>query len=155
MTNDVLHMEKKHYITIFVKAKVKDGQCAKNTEPNKCDGWEWRDYHQMREDFHHSSSMNGNDCSRSTQTKYFVPMRHLFETLFDPFDRRTNLVHNVQPTLPVADTMPIPDFAWPKGASVRVGVGVLIVSPKYHPKKVLIGRRKGSHGAGKTEFHVS
>ncbi len=32
---------------------------------------------------------------------------------------------------------------------VRVGVGCFVTDPITHPNKFLVGRRRGSHGAGK------
>lgn len=32
--------KKRHYVTFFYLCKVKDG-ILKNTEPHKCEGWEW------------------------------------------------------------------------------------------------------------------
>lgn len=42
-TNDFFDESGKHYITIFMKAELPDGQEVKNMEPHKCDRWEWFD----------------------------------------------------------------------------------------------------------------
>lgn len=44
-------------------------------------------------------------------------------------------------------TTPSSSAADPNHAYVRVGVGVMVLSPQDHPHSVIIGRRKGSHGA--------
>lgn len=33
--------------------------------------------------------------------------------------------------------------------AVRVGIGCFVVDPENHPGQILLGTRKGSHGAGK------
>ncbi len=47
VTNDIMHQYNKHYITIFMVADWVQGEPI-NMEPNKCDGWEWFNYDQLR-----------------------------------------------------------------------------------------------------------
>jgi len=42
-TNDYFEKEDKHYITLFMIAKIDLGE-PKNLEPEKCEGWEWFDW---------------------------------------------------------------------------------------------------------------
>ena len=41
-TNDLFEVEKRHYCTIFLRARcLNDEQEPELLEPNKCEGWEW------------------------------------------------------------------------------------------------------------------
>ena len=40
-TNDVMPVDGKHYITIFMLVRVPEGQEPQNLEPHKCAGWQW------------------------------------------------------------------------------------------------------------------
>ena len=40
-TNGVMPDDGLHYITLFVAASAPDGAVVLNTEPDKCEGWEW------------------------------------------------------------------------------------------------------------------
>ena len=40
ITNDIFEKEKKHYITLFFRAKITSGK-VKVLEPDKCESWEW------------------------------------------------------------------------------------------------------------------
>ena len=42
-TNDIMQKDRKHYITIYMKADFVSGE-AKVCEPDKCEGWEWREW---------------------------------------------------------------------------------------------------------------
>uniref|UniRef100_A0A6T7UFD1 Nudix hydrolase domain-containing protein n=1 Tax=Pyramimonas obovata TaxID=1411642 RepID=A0A6T7UFD1_9CHLO len=44
VNNNVMTTENKHYITIFMKAKVPPETEAQNMEPHKCEGWIWVKY---------------------------------------------------------------------------------------------------------------
>ena len=46
VTNDIMPQYGKHYITIFMLAKWITGE-AVNTEPHKCEGWEWVSYDEL------------------------------------------------------------------------------------------------------------
>jgi len=41
LTNDVFIEDNKHYISIFMKAELSDGQEVVNLEPQKIEAWEW------------------------------------------------------------------------------------------------------------------
>lgn len=45
-TNDYFEKEDKHYITLFMIAKIDSGE-PKNLEPEKCEGWEWFDWNNL------------------------------------------------------------------------------------------------------------
>lgn len=47
VTNDIFESENKHYITIMMKAKYKEGDIIKNMEPEKSEDWEWFDFDNM------------------------------------------------------------------------------------------------------------
>lgn len=42
-TNDIFEEEEKHYITLYIIGKYKDGE-PKVCEPDKCEGWDWFDW---------------------------------------------------------------------------------------------------------------
>jgi 8-oxo-dGTP diphosphatase len=70
-TNDVFDAESKHYITIFVRARVRAGSASlKNMEPHKCEGWSFVDWGGLRGGKH----------------PLFLPLKHAVESKgFDPF----------------------------------------------------------------------
>ena len=39
-TNDIFERDRKHYITIFVRANIASGELRK-MEPHKCEAWDW------------------------------------------------------------------------------------------------------------------
>lgn len=39
-TNDVMHLEGKHYVTVFIQASTEPGE-PQLLEPDKCKGWHW------------------------------------------------------------------------------------------------------------------
>ena len=46
VTNDIMKSERKHYVTIFMMAEIRDLAKPKNMEPHKCEGWKsysWED----------------------------------------------------------------------------------------------------------------
>ena len=47
VTNDVFKKEGKHYITIIVAARLKEGAIVKNLEPEKCREWKWFDLNDL------------------------------------------------------------------------------------------------------------
>ncbi|RUO96062.1 hypothetical protein BC936DRAFT_142691 [Jimgerdemannia flammicorona] len=51
-TNDIMTDEGKHYVTVFVQAKVigDEGARLQVMEPNKCEGWEWATWEEIRDD---------------------------------------------------------------------------------------------------------
>lgn len=42
VTNDIFDKERKHYITIFMRAEYKEGELSR-METDKCEKWEWFD----------------------------------------------------------------------------------------------------------------
>lgn len=47
-TNDMFKKENKHYITIFVKTEISEGE-AKIIEPEKCSEWAWFSWNNLPE----------------------------------------------------------------------------------------------------------
>ncbi|GJP97812.1 NUDIX hydrolase domain-like protein [Aspergillus niger] len=52
VTNDIMESEGKHYITVVMGCKLCDVDAQpKLMEPNKCSGWEWTTWEQLRMDY--------------------------------------------------------------------------------------------------------
>lgn len=64
-TNDIFEEEGKHYVTLFIRARIVSGE-PRVMEPEKCERWEWFLWDEMPENI-------------------FLPIRHLKE-------RRVNIV---------------------------------------------------------------
>ena len=47
-TNDIMEAEGRHYITIFMAARVKHSQQVVNMEPDKCESWDWWSWEAVR-----------------------------------------------------------------------------------------------------------
>ncbi|KAI5889934.1 uncharacterized protein SCHCODRAFT_02689986 [Schizophyllum commune H4-8] len=77
-TNDIMASENKHYVTVFVRGQVAgertepqhNEHCPQVLEPEKCEGWEWVAWDQLRDWI--SQSENPAD-SRA----FFLPLRNL------------------------------------------------------------------------------
>jgi 8-oxo-dGTP diphosphatase len=52
ITNDIFHKEKKHYITIFIRADYDSGE-LKNMEPEKCSEWHWYSWENLPQPLFH------------------------------------------------------------------------------------------------------
>ncbi|KAL4872815.1 hypothetical protein BDV12DRAFT_126639 [Aspergillus spectabilis] len=78
-TNDVMTQEGKHYVTIFVGARVKDGQDEPQIlEPNKCKEWRWVGWEELRADW--ECQVEADKVGGETQgKKLFLPLLSLFE----------------------------------------------------------------------------
>tara|TARA_B110001452_G_scaffold120245_1_gene99797 strand:- start:1224 stop:1640 length:417 start_codon:yes stop_codon:yes gene_type:complete len=48
-TNDIMQDDGKHYITIFMLATAPEGVEPQNLEPEKCKGWSWASWAEVRE----------------------------------------------------------------------------------------------------------
>ncbi|OZJ03957.1 hypothetical protein BZG36_03249 [Bifiguratus adelaidae] len=67
-TNDIMHDENKHYVTIFMLCKV-DASAAQNVrvmEPHKCECWHWIPLSDLKNE-------------QSTYRPLFLPLKHLAE----------------------------------------------------------------------------
>jgi hypothetical protein len=58
----------RHYVTICMGGHVVDEEALENTEPDKCEGWEWVSASDLLDD-------SGKYCP------LFVPLRHIFLTM--------------------------------------------------------------------------
>ncbi|QQK42840.1 NUDIX hydrolase domain-like [Penicillium digitatum] len=47
-TNSIMKMENKHYITIFMGGVCEEGVDPQVIEPEKCEGWEWISWDELR-----------------------------------------------------------------------------------------------------------
>lgn len=65
ITNDMFNEENKHYITLFLKAKIKSGE-PKIMEPNKCLGWKWIEWDKLPKNL-------------------FLPIKNLIKQNYNPF----------------------------------------------------------------------
>ena len=65
-TNDIFKKEKKHYITLMMVGEYASGK-VKLMEPDKCEKWEWFDWHNLPEPL-------------------FLPIRNLRKTDFNPLN---------------------------------------------------------------------
>ncbi|KAK3341905.1 NUDIX hydrolase domain-like protein [Lasiosphaeria hispida] len=70
VTNDVFTANSKHYITLFVSCRrVDDAQQPETLEPEKCEGWHWKSWDEVKE-----LLGNGEDAG---QQNLFLPIINL------------------------------------------------------------------------------
>ncbi|KAI4518703.1 hypothetical protein K523DRAFT_248594 [Schizophyllum commune Tattone D] len=73
-TNDIMAAEKKHYVTIFVRARVTGEQTEPQVlEPEKCEGWEWMTWDLLKDWINRSENPA---CSAESRA-FFLPLRNL------------------------------------------------------------------------------
>ncbi|KAL4893987.1 NUDIX hydrolase domain-like protein [Aspergillus ambiguus] len=79
-TNDVMQVENKHYVTIFVGAHVTDEkQEARIMEPEKCDKWEWVTLDELRGFYEAYNSAEKEGTLNSFEgRRLFIPILNLF-----------------------------------------------------------------------------
>jgi hypothetical protein len=58
----------RHYVTICMAGHVVDEEALENTEPDKCEGWEWVSASDLVDDL-------------GKYRPLFVPLRHIFLTM--------------------------------------------------------------------------
>ncbi|KAI0186108.1 nudix domain-containing protein [Xylaria flabelliformis] len=74
VTNDVFDASSKHYITVFVQCIRQDtGAQPQIMEPNKCEGWEWISW----EDIKKYSEHHDDAAPEWADKKCFLPIRNL------------------------------------------------------------------------------
>ncbi|KAM0344508.1 hypothetical protein ACHAPU_007482 [Fusarium lateritium] len=60
VTNDVFEQENKHYITIFVRCETVDESAEPQIlEPQKCEGWYWKNWDDLKKILQGASEANG------------------------------------------------------------------------------------------------
>ncbi|KAL4939977.1 hypothetical protein BDV06DRAFT_197704 [Aspergillus oleicola] len=78
-TNDIMPFDKKHYVTIFVGARIKEGQGeARILEPEKCVEWRAVGWDEIRGDWEEAVKAEA-EGRESQGKKLFVPLASLFE----------------------------------------------------------------------------
>ncbi|KAI1355322.1 NUDIX hydrolase domain-like protein [Xylaria sp. FL0043] len=74
VTNDVFDAASKHYITIFVQCVMEDANDQPKTmEPNKCEGWYWTSWSEIRQWIEH----HDDTTPQWADKKCFLPIRNL------------------------------------------------------------------------------
>ncbi|KAK7430960.1 hypothetical protein QQZ08_002489 [Neonectria magnoliae] len=72
VTNDVFVEAGKHYITLFVLCEMEDKTAEPQVlEPEKCEGWHWKTWEDLKQIFHSQSEGEGE--------KLFLPLVNLFK----------------------------------------------------------------------------
>ncbi|CAG8496863.1 14697_t:CDS:2 [Ambispora leptoticha] len=77
VTNDFFLNENKHYVTIFMCAKVADSNVeALVMEPNKCETWEWITW----QEFIRGGNSGKEGNVKNKYRPMFLPIEHYFKT---------------------------------------------------------------------------
>ncbi|KAL2832719.1 NUDIX hydrolase domain-like protein [Aspergillus pseudoustus] len=77
-TNDVMSADEKHYVTVFVGARVEEGQVPEILEPAKCAEWRWVSWKELEGD--RAKFVEAQKEGRETEgKKLFIPLLSLFE----------------------------------------------------------------------------
>ncbi|KAK5992450.1 Nudix hydrolase 1 [Cladobotryum mycophilum] len=80
VTNDIFETEGKHYITLFVHCKMLNPEDEPQVlEPNKCEGWHWKTWQDLKD-------INKAAVSGTSNDKLFLPIINLFEQTSSPED---------------------------------------------------------------------
>ncbi|KAK4172817.1 putative hydrolase [Triangularia setosa] len=74
-TNDVFDQEKKHYITLFILCERTDDTEPAVLEPEKCEGWFWRSWSDVRALMSGDGSRGGS--GQQGDQKFFLPITNL------------------------------------------------------------------------------
>ncbi|KAI3297400.1 hypothetical protein DTO002I6_3152 [Penicillium roqueforti] len=74
-TNSILKAENKHYITIFMGAVCEDGAEPQVIEPDRCEGWEWISWDELRA--YGEEQIKAGDGFEGR--RFFSPLLGLFE----------------------------------------------------------------------------
>ncbi|KAK2026173.1 hypothetical protein LX32DRAFT_695826 [Colletotrichum zoysiae] len=91
VTNDLFGDQGKHYITVFVRCEMEDGDAEpvvsgeppesqtktleSNMEPEKCAGWSWVTWREVRE----MNEEAEGPCGGGQAAKLFLPLKNLVE----------------------------------------------------------------------------
>ncbi|KAK4203959.1 putative hydrolase [Triangularia verruculosa] len=76
-TNDVFEQENKHYITLFILCERVDDQEPLVLEPEKCEGWFWKSWSDVRDLTSGGSAGNGSGSGQQRGQKFFLPIMNL------------------------------------------------------------------------------
>ncbi|KAL2858323.1 NUDIX hydrolase domain-like protein [Aspergillus pseudodeflectus] len=77
-TNDIMPDDGKHYVTVFVGARVAEGAEPEILEPNKCAEWRWVAWEELEGD--RAKFVEAQKAGTETEGKrLFIPILSLFE----------------------------------------------------------------------------
>jgi len=66
ITNDFFLADEKHYITLFLRARIKDNQAPKLMEPDWCEEWNWFEWEKLPDNL-------------------MIPIKNLIKQEYNPF----------------------------------------------------------------------